>query len=77
MSDFKHYDEEPDDADFLYEEDFDAETFVDAMSETVVPKRRPLRSRPTRSALELIERRNEERWLKAQLSALDDDEFLH
>jgi hypothetical protein len=77
MSDFKHYDEEPEDGDFLYEEDFDADTFVDAMSETAQLRRRPARPRPGRSALELIERRNEERWLRAQLSDLDDEEFLH
>lgn len=76
MSDFKHYDEDNDDPDFVYDEDFDADTFLDTMSDTVQPRKRAGRPRSSRSALELIERRAEERWLKAQLGDLD-DELLH
>lgn len=77
MSDFKHYDEEGDENDFLHDEDFDAEDFLDAMADTTPSRRRPARMQAGRSALEMIERRNEERWLRAQLSDLDDDELFH
>ncbi len=73
MSDFKHYDEDTEDSDFVYDEDFDAETFLDTMTDTTQLRRRPSRAKSGRSALELIERRNEERWLRAQLSDLDDE----
>lgn len=76
MSDYKQYDEELDDGEFRYDEDFDAGNFVAAMG-SVDARRRPRRSARRRSALELIERRNEDRWLKEQLRDLDDDELFH
>jgi hypothetical protein len=76
MSDFKQYDEELEEGEFLYDEGFDAGAFVDAMHDVDHQKRRPKRAR-RRSALELIERRNEERWLREQLRDLEDDELFH
>lgn len=76
MSDFKQY-EEGDDNEILYDEEFDAEDFLNAMADTTQQRRRPVRPRTGRPALELIERRKEERWLRAQLSDLDDDELFH
>jgi hypothetical protein len=80
MSNYKQRDEDTDDDnEFVYDEDFDAESFLNTMlAQKARPKRR--RGKRTsraagRSALDIIERLNEERWLKAQIGDLEDEVF--
>lgn len=72
MSDFKHHDGDTEDSDIVLDEDFDPDTFVFQMTE-LDAQRQPAQARGSRPALELLERRREERWLREQLSDFDDD----
>jgi hypothetical protein len=78
MSDFKHYDEEADDLDLLYDEDFDADTFIGSMDEDGAdPTLGTTRRMRQLSAREMLERRSEERWLREQLEDFDEYDPLH
>jgi len=70
MSDFTRHDDGLGGRNVVLDDEFDPDTFIFNMNEGDWGQRA---ASGRRSALALLERRNEERWLREQLRELDDD----